>query len=66
MEEALKERTGCPSSKKRYSTEEDAKYAARENMLFRDSPPLDTYFCLLCMGFHLTSQIREDKKKRRK
>jgi hypothetical protein len=55
----------CPSSKRRFETEDDAKYAARESMLFRDSPELATYFCLICLGFHLTSSIKDKKTKRR-
>lgn len=54
----------CPSSKKRYDNEAEAQYAARDNMLFRDTPPLATYFCLTCLGHHLTSSIRETKIKK--
>jgi hypothetical protein len=56
----------CPSSKKRYENEIDAGYAARDGMLLRDAPPLATYFCLTCGGYHLTSSIKEKKTKRKK
>ncbi len=55
----------CPSSKNRYDTETQAQYAVRDSMLFRNSPPLTTYFCLLCNGYHLTSSIKTIKIKRK-
>ena len=56
----------CPSSKKRYENEDDANRAAREGMLFNGSPPLKSYFCLICLGYHLTSRIKEKQIKRKK
>jgi hypothetical protein len=55
---------GCPSSKNKYDDEADALKAARESMLFRNSPELDVYKCLLCDGYHLTSSIKELKVKK--
>lgn len=55
----------CPSSKKRYDTEQEGLYDARDGMLFRGSPELKVYFCLICSGYHLTSRIDTKKVKRR-
>lgn len=54
----------CPSSKRRFENEIDAKYAARDGMLLRDSPKLATYFCLTCLGHHLTSSVKIQKIKK--
>lgn len=54
----------CPTSKRRFETESDAKYAARDGMLLRDAPQLATYFCLTCLGHHLTSLVKEQKIKK--
>jgi hypothetical protein len=54
----------CPSSKRRFESETDAQYAARDGMLLRDAPQLATYFCLTCLGHHLTSSIKEPKVKK--
>jgi len=54
----------CPSSKTRYEDDDSAKYAARDSMLFRNSPELATYWCILCGGFHLTSTVTETKIKK--
>lgn len=55
----------CSSGKNRYETEKDALLAAREGMLFRDTPKLDVYMCIYCMGYHLTSSLKEKRKKRK-
>jgi hypothetical protein len=63
MNQPLQERENCPSSKIRYTSEEDALYAARESMLFYNAPPLEVYFCILCMGWHRTSKINKKIRK---
>jgi hypothetical protein len=55
----------CSSGKRRFETEKDALLAARDGMLFRNTPKLDVYLCMYCLGFHLTSSQREKKKKRK-
>lgn len=55
MLEAIAKKT-CLSGKPIYTTEEEAKIAARERMLFGNAPQLYTYFCLLCYNYHLTSK----------
>lgn len=62
----MSDNKGCPSSKNRYDTEDDALWAARDGMLFRDTPKLEVYWCILCGGFHLTSRISDKKTKRKK
>ena len=47
--ESLKALKTCPSSKRRFTNEGEAKKAARDGMLLRDTPPLDTYFCITCL-----------------
>jgi hypothetical protein len=56
----------CSSGKRRFETEKDALIAAREGMLFRNTPKLDVYMCLYCFGYHLTSSQREKRNKRSK
>lgn len=57
----------CVTGKRRYETQEEAKYAARESMLFRNSPLLNVYSCLYCnFGWHLTSTQKVAKKQKRK
>lgn len=54
----------CPSSKRRFKNEVEAQRAARDGMLLRGVPQLDTYFCTTCYGYHLTSSLRKTKKKK--
>jgi hypothetical protein len=54
----------CPTSKRRFESETDANYAARDGMLLRDALQLATYFCLTCLGYHLTSAVKEPKTKK--
>jgi hypothetical protein len=55
----------CSSGKVRHKTEEAARHAARQSMLFRDAPQLEVYYCLYCYGWHLTSRIDKRKNKRK-
>lgn len=57
---------GCPSSKRRFEQEDEAWRQAREGMLFKGAPALSVYFCLLCMGWHLTSSARGPARAKRR
>lgn len=56
----------CPTSKVRYENEKDCIKAAKDGMLFRGTPSLTAYFCMICYGYHLTSRIDNKKTKRKK
>ncbi len=54
------------TGKRQYETEEDAHWGIREQYLMRDDiPQLNVYFCLQCQTYHLTSRVKEERKKRR-
>lgn len=38
----------CPTSKVRYENEKDCIKAAKDGMLFRGTPSLTAYFCMIC------------------
>lgn len=63
----MSDNKGCPSSKKRYDTEDDALWAARDGMLFRGTPKLEVYWCILCdLGILAGLVIKKPNEKRNK
>lgn len=51
----------CSCGKRTFTSEDDAKYAAREGMLLKNIS-LYVYFCLQCHNYHLTSQAPKRRK----
>lgn len=56
-----KEVCACPSGKKTYETEDDARRAVRDNLVLRDVR-LNYYFCMMCFKYHMTSKLNNKRK----